>query len=155
MSAIALCGACRRLGRCKLGLRSETLGVDGVVTTELVCAVSEEGGPGVAHGGWTAGVLDELVGHVPLLCGQLAVTGELTVRFVRPVPIDRPLRARAWRERREGTRWFVHAELVLAGSGAELARADAVLVERDPGHFERHRTWLAEQDGAVGAVSPT
>jgi acyl-coenzyme A thioesterase PaaI-like protein len=154
-TAIALCGACRRLERCRLGLRSETLGPDGVVTTELVCAESEEGGPGVAHGGWTASVLDELVGHVPLLSGQLAVTGELTVRFVKPVPIGRPLLARAWRERREGTRWFVHAELVLAANGAELARADAVMVERDRGHFERHRAWLAEQDGAVRAVSPT
>jgi acyl dehydratase len=154
-AAIALCGACRRLGRCRLGLRSETLGPDGVVTTELVCADTEEGGPGVAHGGWTAGVLDELVGHVPLLSGQLAVTGELTVRFVRPVPIGRPLLARAWRDRHEGTRWFVHAELLLVASGAELARADAVLVERDPGHFDRHRAWLAEQDGAARAVSPT
>ena len=29
-----------------------------------------------------------------------------------------PLLARAWRERREGTRWFVHAELLLAANGA-------------------------------------
>lgn len=154
-TSIALCGACRRLDRCRLGLLNETLGTDGVVTTELACAESEEGGPGVAHGGWTAGALDELVGHVPLLSGQLAVTGQLTVRFVKPVPIGRPLVARAWCERREGTRWFVHAELVLVASGAELARADAVLVERDRGHFERHRAWLAEQDGASRAVSPT
>lgn len=152
--AIALCGACSRLGACRLGLRTETLGPDGVVTTELVCAETEEGGPGVAHGAWTAGVLDELVGHVPLLSGRLAVTGELSVRFVKPVPIGRPLVATAWRERQEGSRWFVRARLVLAGSGAELARADAVLVERDRGHFARHRAWLAEQDGAP-APSPT
>ena len=144
--AIALCGACRRISRCRLGLQREFLGADGLVTTEIVCAETEEGGPGVAHGGWVAGVLDELVGHVPLLNNQLAVTGELTVRFLKPVPIGRPLLATAWRERKEGSRWYVRAVLVLAATGAELATADGVLVERDRGHFARHRAWLAEQD---------
>ena len=146
--AIALCGACRRIDHCRLGLRTEFLGADGRVTTEIVCAETEEGGPGVAHGGWTAGVLDELVGHVPLLHGQLAVTGELKVRFIKPVPIGRPLLATAWRERKEGSRWYVRAVLILASTGAELATADGVLVERDRAHFARHRTWLAQQDQA-------
>jgi uncharacterized protein (TIGR00369 family) len=150
--SIALCGACRRIGRCHLGLRREVLGADGVVTTEIVCAEDEEGGPGVAHGGWTAGVLDELVGHVPLLNGQLAVTGELKVRFIKPVPIGRPLIATAWRERQEGSRWYVRAVLVLTSTGAELARADGVLVERDREHFARHRAWLAQQDAAAAAT---
>jgi acyl dehydratase len=146
--SIALCGACRRIGHCRLGLRRELLDRDGVVTTEIVCAESEEGGPGVAHGGWTAGVLDELVGHVPLLNGQLAVTGQLTVRFVKPVPIGRPLLATAWRERKEGSRWYVRAVLVLASTGAELATGEGILVERDREHFARHRAWLEEQDAA-------
>jgi acyl dehydratase len=66
-----------------------------------------EGGPEVAHGGWTAGAFDELLGHVPLLHGQLAVTGQLTVTYVKPVPVGRPLHARAWLERRDGHRWYV------------------------------------------------
>jgi len=143
---IALCGACRRLRRCRLGLVRETVGADNVVTTEIVCDETNEGGPGVAHGGWTAGVLDELVGHVPLIAGQLAVTGELKVRFVRPVPIGRPLSARAWRERKEGSRWYVRAVLTLASTSAELAVGEGILVERDKGHFDRHRAWLSEQD---------
>jgi catechol 2,3-dioxygenase len=54
-------------------------------------------GPRLHHVGlWTAGVLDEVLGHVPILQGQLTVTGTLTVRFVKPVPIERPLEARAW-----------------------------------------------------------
>ena len=51
---VVLCGACRRLGRCHLGLTEEVLGDDGVVRTELECPPSYEGGPNVAHGGWTA-----------------------------------------------------------------------------------------------------
>ncbi len=142
---IYLCNACTRIGHCRLGLKEETL-QDGVVTTHLVCSSDNEGGPGVAHGGWTAGVLDELVGHVPLLHNQLSVTGTLTIRFVKPVPIDRPLIATARLVSKETRRWHVEAVLSLAVTGAELARAEAVMVLRDGGHFERHRQWLAEQD---------
>jgi acyl-coenzyme A thioesterase PaaI-like protein len=98
-------------------------------------------------------VLDEVVGHVPLLSGQLAVTGQLSVRFVRPVPIERPLTARAELVRKEGSRWFVEATLNLAATGAELARAEAILVARDGGHFARHQAWLAEQDAAEGVAT--
>ena len=143
---VRLCVACTRIGHCRLGITVEELQPGGEVETELVCSAENEGGPGVAHGGWTAGVLDELVGHVPLLHGQLAVTGTLTVRFVKPVPVGRPLLARAQVVRKEGTRWFVTATLTLAATGAELAGADAIMVERDPGHFARHRAWLATQD---------
>jgi acyl-coenzyme A thioesterase PaaI-like protein len=142
---VNLCVACSRIGECRLGLRAESF--DGeVVTTDIVCHRDKEGGPRVAHGGWVAAVLDELVGHVPILHGQLSVTGTLTVRFVQPVPIERPLRGTAWVVRREGSRWYVEARLELASTGAELARAEAVLVQRDAQHFERHRRWLAEQD---------
>jgi acyl-coenzyme A thioesterase PaaI-like protein len=146
---VALCGACRRLGRCRLGLGREEMQPDGSVVTHLVCDESNEGGPDVAHGGWTAGVFDEVLGHVPVLSGELAVTGELTVRYVKPVPIGRPLVARAWTERREGRRWYVAGELVLQSTGAVLARGNAVMVVRPGDHFARHQAWLAEQDAAA------
>lgn len=146
---VALCGACRRLGYCRMGVESEALGADGVVTYRLRCERENEGGLNVAHGGWTAGVLDELVGHVALLNDQLAVTGQLNITFVRPVPVEQQLTAQAWRERKVGTRWFVGAVLRLEASGAELARAEAILVERDRGHFARHEEWLASQLGGA------
>lgn len=145
-TGVALCGACTRLGDCRLGLGLERLMDDGSVDTDLVCTDEHEGGPGVAHGGWTAGVLDEVLGHVPMLHGQLAVTGHLSVTYVKPVPVGRPLHARAWIERKEGRRWYVAGELTLTATGAVLASGEAVMVARDPGHFERHREWLAAQD---------
>ena len=145
---VALCGACRRLGRCRLGLGREEMQPDGSVITHLVCDESNEGGPDVAHGGWTASVFDEVLGHVPVLAGELAVTGELTVRYVKPVPIGRPLVARAWTERREGRRWYVAGELRLESTGAVLARGSAIMVVRPGDHFARHQAWLAEQDAA-------
>ncbi len=143
---VALCGACRRLGRCRLGLGREEMQADGSVLTYLVCDESNEGGPDVAHGGWTASVLDEVLGHVPLLGGELAVTGQLTVTYVKPVPIDRQLVARAWTDRREGHRWYIDGELLLESSRAVLARGSAIMVVRPSDHFARHRRWLAEQD---------
>ena len=148
-SPVALCGACRRLGACRLGLGREELQPDGSVHTELECGPENEGGPQVAHGGWTAGVLDEVLGHVPLLHGQLAVTAQLSVTYAKPVPVSRPLRARAWRVRHQGHRWYVAGELTLASTGATLATGEGVMVLRDRGHFDRHQQWLAGQDAAV------
>jgi acyl dehydratase len=135
-------------------MESEVLGDDGVVSYRLRCEREYEGGLNVAHGAWTAGVLDELVGHVAVLHGQLAVTGQLDVTFLKPVPIGQQLTGLAWRERKEGSRWYVHAVLRLEASGADLATARAILVERDPAHFTRHADWLRTQldgdrDGAA------
>src|ERR1700720_1120689 len=147
-SPVALCGACRRLGACRLGLGREELQPDGSVHTDLVCGPENEGGPEVAHGGGAAGGVDEGLGHVPVLNGQLAVTGRLSVTYVKPVPVGRTLHARAWTERREGSRWYVAGELTLVSTGAVLGRGEAVMVLRDRGHFARHQEWLAQQDQA-------
>jgi len=145
-SSIALCRSCERRGLCQLGLGREELLPDGTVETSLICSADHEGGPGVAHGGWIAATFDEVTGHVPLLSGRLAVTGAMSVSYLKPVPIERPLIARAWVDRKEERRWFVIGELRLASTAALLGRAEATMVLRDPGHFERHRQWLAEQD---------
>ena len=39
-----------------------------------------------------------------------------------------------------------------AGMATIDPRAEAVMVLRDPGHFERHRTWLAQQDALAGTA---
>lgn len=154
-SGIGLCGGCARLGHCHLGLTSETPTEDGTVVTELVCGPEYEGGPEVAHGGWTAAVFDEMVGHVLMLRRQLAVTGQLSVTFTKPVPINRPLRGRAWIERSEGRRRYVSAELLLHPGGELLATASAIMVTRDDGHYRRHQAWLADVDARTGTGDAT
>ncbi|MGK2317962.1 PaaI family thioesterase [Gordonia rhizosphera] len=113
--------------------------------SEVVCPPEEEGGPDVAHGGWTASVMDELVGHTLVLRNELAVTGTLTVKFVKPVPVGWDLVGRAWITAREGRKVFVSATLELKSSGAILASADAVMVKRPADHFTDHYRWLEEQ----------
>ena len=55
---------------------------------------------GVTHGGVVSTLLDETMGWAPsLVTGKLYVTGELTVRFLTPVPIGKPMIVEAWPEK--------------------------------------------------------
>jgi len=56
------------------------------------------GGPDMVHGGYVAGLLDHMFGMALHAAPLVAVTATLTVRFVAPTPVDRPLRLRAWFE---------------------------------------------------------
>jgi acyl-coenzyme A thioesterase PaaI-like protein len=50
------------------------------------------GPPAAAHGGIVAAYLDEIcAGAAVAAMGRLSVTGELTVRYVAPVPVERPI----------------------------------------------------------------
>lgn len=154
---VALCGACRAANKCRLGLHRESLDGD-TAKFELSCPRDQEGGPNVAHGGWTAAAMDEVLGHVPLLHNQLSVTATLAVNFRKPVPVQRPLAAHARVDKQEGSKWFISGELVLLPGGSVLATATGIWIARDPSHFARHERWLAEQDAAgasadMGATS--
>jgi len=90
-------------------------------------------------------VLDDCLGHVPIHHRVLSVTAELTISFVKPVPVGRLVEISAWVDRREGRRWYISGEMVLLPSGAQLARARGIWVTRDAQHFDRHERWLATQ----------
>jgi acyl-coenzyme A thioesterase PaaI-like protein len=62
------------------------------VAAPIVIPGSYAGPPGVAHGGIVALYLDEVLGAAVLRAtGRVAVTGELTVRYLVPVPIETPI----------------------------------------------------------------
>jgi acyl-coenzyme A thioesterase PaaI-like protein len=143
---VTLCGACREASLCRLGVGRERLDDDDVAIFELECPPDQEGGPNVAHGGWTAAVMDEMLGHVPLLHDQMSVTATLTVNFKKPVPVKRPLAGRAWIDKIDGSKWFISGELLLLPGRSVLATATGIWIARDWSHFERHAKWLAEQD---------
>ena len=88
---VGLCGGCQALKRCRLGVTSIELGDDGVLRVAVTCPPEREGLPGVAHGGWTADLFDDVLGRRLSLAGMFRVTRVLTVEYVRPVPIGRPL----------------------------------------------------------------
>ena len=84
-----------------IGLRVRTFEAEGEVLAPIVIPRRFEGPPGAAHGGIVAAYLDEiLAGAAVSHTGRLYVTGELSVRYVRGTPIERPLlgRGRAVRD---------------------------------------------------------
>jgi len=78
-----------------VGLRVRTFAAEGEVLAPIVIPRCYEGPPGAAHGGIVAAYLDEvLAGAAVNHTGRLYVTGELTVRYVKGTPIERPLLGR-------------------------------------------------------------
>jgi acyl-coenzyme A thioesterase PaaI-like protein len=141
-----LCDACVPVGRCRIGLATEHLEPDGEARFDLICPPEHEATHGVAHGGWTASVFDELLGRVVLMHGHMSVMGTLTISFEQPVPVGRPLAARSWVEKRDARKWGVASELTLCSSGAVLARASGVCVLRDrESHYAKFEQWLGQQ----------
>jgi hypothetical protein len=139
-----LCVACRKLGNCRLGIVGGERVPDETVAfktrTRVKCPRDYEGGPGVAHGGWTASVLDEMFGHLALMQGLFTVTRSLT--------IERDLEGVVWIEDVTDGKWKVRGELLLVGPGTVLSRAHGLFIQRDVSHFKRHQEWLAQQDKA-------
>jgi acyl-coenzyme A thioesterase PaaI-like protein len=145
-----LCFACRASGRCQFGLEQVLPDGDRRLIATLSCPANFEGGPGVAHGGWTAAAFDEILGHMGPFNGALTVTGGLCIDYLKPVPISRPLQVRAWVDRVEGRKWFIEGEMTLIATGALLGRAHGVFIERKAEHFDNHRKWMEAQDKAAG-----
>ncbi len=80
--------------------------------------------PGRLHGGISTTILDETIGRAILIRSQgevWGVTAEFTVRFKKPVPIDRPVRV-VGRIVKEGSRVF-------EGTGEILLEDGTVAVE--------------------------
>jgi uncharacterized protein (TIGR00369 family) len=103
----------------------------GTLETSWVPSEVYQGYAGVLHGGVLSTVLDEVVGKLSVLLGKPAVTAEMTVRFVKPVPTGLPLavRGRITEESRRVLRG--QAEAFLA-DGTLAATARLTLVKGTP-----------------------
>ena len=83
------------------------------------CTIADRfhGPPGIAHGGIAATILDEIsCAAVNLITDRFVTTGELTVRYERPCPVEKPLDVvAAIIDRTHSRYWVVEAELHRAG----------------------------------------
>jgi uncharacterized protein (TIGR00369 family) len=145
-----LCAGCAVSGRCQFGVTAYEIDDDGVARARVWVDEAMAGGPGVAHGGWTSAIFDEVLGKLPNMHGVLAVTKTLTVDYTRPVPVGRWLLGEARVNSRADGAWEISGVLTLESTRAVLASAHGVWVERTRRHFERHREWLRDQDTAAG-----
>jgi hypothetical protein len=101
------------LGNVVIGLRNPVAppllihnGSEGAVHTDFILGAAYEGLPGHVHGGVCALVLDHILGATAHRPGQPAVTGTLTLRYLRGTPLGQPLCARAHVERIDGAKTF-------------------------------------------------
>ena len=103
------------------------------VIARVVLRRAFEGAPGRAHGGIVAAVFDDVTGFVIGKLREPAFTGELTVRYVKPVPIETPLEMRARLVDRERRKLFITAE---CRDGDEIvATCKAIYITVDPSRF--------------------
>lgn len=100
------------------------------MVADVTLGAAFEGAPGRAHGGIVAAAFDDFTGAIIGMLQEPAFTGELTVRFVRPVPVRVPLRLRTWLDSRDGRKLHIHAD---AHAEDELvATCKAVYITVDP-----------------------
>lgn len=103
------------------------------VVADVVLRRAFEGAPGRAHGGIVAAAFDDVTGFVIGKLQEPAFTGELTVRYLAPVPVDEPLEIRARLDGRERRKLFISAE---ARAGEEIvAICRAIYITVDPSRF--------------------
>ena len=109
------CFGCSPTHPSGLNLRFRRRGVR--VLSRYTIADRFHGAPGVAHGGIVATILDEIsCAAVNLVTDRWVMTGELTVRYERPCPVEQPLEvAAAIVDRTHPRYWVVEAELHRAG----------------------------------------
>jgi acyl-coenzyme A thioesterase PaaI-like protein len=105
-----------------MGLRVRCFKTDDGVASPVWIAKHFAGPPGAAHGGIVAAYLDEiLAGAAVHGTGKISVTGELTVRYRRPVPVERAIIGRGRLVADHGRYIDVEAELVDAATEDTLA----------------------------------
>jgi acyl-coenzyme A thioesterase PaaI-like protein len=106
-----------------------TLSADGRVSGRVTLGKAFEGPPGLVHGGVIATLLDHVLARAPRSAGHGGLTGSLTVRYRRPVPLGTPLLLEGSVESMEGRRATARATLAAAADpDTPLAEGEAVLV---------------------------
>jgi uncharacterized protein (TIGR00369 family) len=89
------------------------------------------GPPGHSHGGIIATILDEAMGKVSKLGGIVALTSSMTVEYLKPVPLNKPLVVEGWEGQVRGREHTRLAE-IRNRQGEVLARSKGKFIEIDP-----------------------
>jgi uncharacterized protein (TIGR00369 family) len=88
------------------------------------------GPPGHTHGGIIASILDDAMGKVNKLQNVIALTKEMTVEYLKPVPLHQPLRVVGRGVSVEGRRHTNQAE-ILNEKNEVLARSRGLFIAID------------------------
>jgi uncharacterized protein (TIGR00369 family) len=89
------------------------------------------GPPGHCHGGIIASILDDAMGKVNKLHHVVALTREMTVEYLKPVPLHKPLRVEG-REIKKLGRTHINSAEILNEKDEVLARSKGIFIAIDP-----------------------
>jgi len=99
---------------------------DGLTRGRVRFSVAYEGPPGCVHGGFVAHFFDQILGQHNANVKVPAMTGTLTVRYRRPVPLERELEFEAQSEPLRGR--TLRNQAVLHDADGPLAEVEGVFV---------------------------
>ncbi len=100
---------------------------DGRVEAEFPCDRLYQGYAGCLHGGVIASLLDSAMTNCLFAHERVAVTGELSVRYLKPVIISRPAMVSAWLVESRAPLFILDGEV--RQNGEIMARATAKFME--------------------------
>jgi acyl-coenzyme A thioesterase PaaI-like protein len=110
-----------------------------VVEGTVTCSLLYEGPPGGVHGGYVAGLFDDILGGTQqLIEGQSGLTGTLTVRYRSITPLETELHLRAWIDHVSGRR--IRAKATCHAEGRLTAEAEALFIRVDMGQIAERAT---------------
>jgi len=116
--------------------------VSGTAETELRFPRHLQGWKSIVHGGLVATVLDEVMIYAAGAAGFRCATGEISVRYLKPVATESPVRFRARVTGRKSRLITAEAEAVdVSGRTAARASGKLIIVEEET----RGRTSGAEK----------
>ncbi|MCP4605516.1 MAG: PaaI family thioesterase [Proteobacteria bacterium] len=93
-----------------------------------------EGPPRHAHGGAMAAVLDEATGSAAWAAGHFVLSGELTIKFIRPLPLGTVVTVEAWVDEVKGRKVVSRGHL-LGEDGKPYCKGKNLLIELEPSQF--------------------
>ena len=96
-----------------------------------------EGAPGCVHGGFLAAAFDEALGMACIFSDSPGMTGELTIRYLKPTPTKTPLRLVARLDRIERRKIYTSGEILMGD--VVLARSTGIFISIAHERFEELR----------------
>ena len=112
---------------------------DSVVRGTFNLAGRYQGPPACAHGGIIATLVDEAMGKLSRLDGAVTMTAELTVEYLRPVPLRKKILVEARPTEQSGRNYWRECTICDA-QGKLLARGKGrfvkIAVKNDPAKYE-------------------
>lgn len=125
LSDDSMCFCCGKLNEHGLKLEFEDDGDE--VVASLTFPKRFQGYRGIVHGGLIATVLDEAMVTLVNRGGFLAVTADLRVRFLQPLPVETPVEVRAKLVTRRRNMFKLEAVVGLM-DGTKIARAESTFL---------------------------